>query len=93
MILLALGTLDILASMTMIFRDQMSMLAAVIGIAMLLKGISSILGSFSSGYYTDLMGAIDLASGISLAYGFSIPFLWALLLLKGILSFSSSKAT
>jgi uncharacterized membrane protein HdeD (DUF308 family) len=83
MILALLGLLDILVGVSLLFPN---FLAFYIGVIILLKGISSIVGSFAVKYFFDVMGFIDVIAGVILLLNFSIPWFWLLLMIKGIYS-------
>ncbi len=84
MLLTILGFLDILVGISLIYPN---FLAFYLGVIALLKGISSVIGSFASGFYFDFMGFIDIIAGMMLIFGFSIPWFWILPMIKGIYSF------
>ena len=83
MLMALLGFLDILAGISLIFPN---FLAFYIGLMVLIKGVSSVIGSFAVGFFFDVMGFIDLVVGIVLLLGFSVPWLWILPMIKGIYS-------
>lgn len=83
MILSILGFLDILVGISLVFPNFLSF---YLGILILIKGISSVIGSFAVKYFFDFMGFIDLIAGIMLILGFSIPWFWILPMIKGIYS-------
>jgi uncharacterized membrane protein HdeD (DUF308 family) len=83
MILTILGFLDILVGVSLLFPN---FLAFYIGVIILVKGISSIVGSFAVKYFFDVMGFIDVIAGMILVFNFSIPWFWILPMLKGIYS-------
>lgn len=76
-----LSIIDILAGISLAIPN---FLGFYLGIIMLLKGISSIVGSFASGFFFEIMGFIDLITGILLIFSFNIPWFWILPVLKGI---------
>ena len=78
-----LGFLDILVGISLVFPN---FLAFYLGLIVLIKGISSVVGSFAVGFFFDVMGFIDLAAGIILLLGFSVPWLWILPMIKGVYS-------
>ncbi len=83
MLLAILGFLDILVGISLMFPN---FLAFYLGVIALIKGISSVIGSFATGFYFDFMGFIDLIAGIMLIFGFSIPWFWILPMIKGTYS-------
>ena len=83
MLVALLGIIDILVGISLMFPN---FLAFYIGVIVLIKGVSSVIGSFASGFYFDFMGFIDLAAGIILLLGLFIPWLWILPMIKGIYS-------
>jgi len=84
MLLAILGFLDILVGISLVFPN---FLAFYLGIIILLKGISSIIGSFAVKYFFDIMGFIDLIAGLMLIFNLSFPWFWILPILKGLYSF------
>jgi len=91
MLVALLGIIDILVGISLIFPSNF--LAFYIGVIVLIKGVSSVIGSFASGFYFDFMGFIDLAAGIILLLGLSIPWLWILPMIKGIYSIIAGLAS
>lgn len=83
MILVILGFLDILVGASLLFPN---FLAFYLGVVILVKGISSIAGSFAAKYFFDFMGFIDVIAGVILLFNFSIPWFWLLPMIKGIYS-------
>ena len=83
MILAILGFLDFLVGITLLFPN---FLAFYLGIIILIKGISSIIGSFAVKYFFDVMGFIDIVAGVILLFNFSIPWFWILPMIKGVYS-------
>ena len=83
MLIAILGFLDILVGISLMFPN---FLAFTLGVLVLLKGIFSVVGSFASGFFFDVMGFIDLIAGIMLIFGFFIPWFWLLPMIKGIYS-------
>jgi len=83
MILAILGLFDIVVGISLAFPN---FLAFYIGVIILLKGISSIVGSFAVKYFFDVMGFIDVIAGVILVFNFSIPWFWLLPTIKGIYS-------
>ncbi len=90
MLLTILSLVDITAGIFLLFKIFPE-LAFWLGIIILLKGVSSVVGSIFSKYFLDWMGFIDLIAGILLIFNLSIPWIWILPILKGsytlILSF------
>ena len=90
MLLTILSLIDIVAGIFLLFKIFPG-LAFWLGIIILLKGISSVVGSIFSKYFFDWMGFIDLIVGILLIFNLSVPWFWILPILKGsytlILSF------
>jgi predicted MFS family arabinose efflux permease len=82
-ILLFLGLVDIAAGFALVLPNVFGFLAASVGALLLLKGSSSIVGSFLAGYYFDFLGWIDLLAAAAIFLGWSIPLLWLLLFIKG----------
>lgn len=83
MLLIILSLIDIAVGVSLMFPN---FLGFYLGIIVLLKGISSIIGSFASGFFFEIMGAIDLIAGLMLIFGFFIPWFWIIPMLKGIYS-------
>ncbi len=83
MILAILGLFDIIVGVSLALPN---FLAFYIGVIVLIKGVSSIVGSFAVKYFFDFMGFIDLIAGVILLLNFSIPWFWLLLMIKGIYS-------
>jgi len=81
MLLTILSLLDILAGLLLLFR--ISFLASVVGIIVLLKGISSVLGSIISRNFFDWMGLIDLVVGLTLVFNLGLDWFWIFPVLKG----------
>lgn len=76
-----LSLIDILAGISLAFPNFLSF---YLGIIILIKGISSVVGSFASGFFFEIMGIIDLITGILLLLNFNLPWFWLLPILKGI---------
>jgi uncharacterized membrane protein HdeD (DUF308 family) len=83
MILVILGFFDIIVGLSLLFHN---FLAFYIGIIILIKGVSSVIGSFAAKYFFDFMGFIDLIAGVILLLNLSIPWFWILPMIKGIYS-------
>ena len=83
MILAILGFLDIIAGVCLLFPNFFGF---YMGIIMLLKGLSSMTSIPSGDIGILVMGIIDISAGAILLLNFSIPWLWLILLIKGIYS-------
>jgi len=83
MILAILGLIDIIAGFTLLFPN---FLAFYLGIVVLLKSLSSIIGGLASKAFL-LLGVIDLITGLMLIFSFSLPWFWIIPVLKGLYSF------
>lgn len=83
MILTILGFLDIIVGVCLLFPN---FLGFYIGIIMLLKGLSSMTAIPSGDIGILIMGAIDISTGIILLLNLSIPWLWLIMMAKGIYS-------
>lgn len=83
MILLLLSIIDVLVGVTLMFPN---FLGFYLGIIVLLKGLSSMLGIPTGDIGIVVMGIIDLIAGAMLLTGFSIPWFWLLPMLKGVYS-------
>jgi uncharacterized membrane protein HdeD (DUF308 family) len=81
MLLIALSVIDILVGITLIFPN---FLGFYIGVLVILKGLSSMLGIPTGDLGIVVMGFVDIASGIMLLTNFSIPWFWLLPMIKGI---------
>jgi uncharacterized membrane protein HdeD (DUF308 family) len=81
MILLALSIVDILVGITLMFPN---FLGFYLGVIVLLKGLSSMLGIPTGDIGIVIMGCIDIIAGIMLLINFSIPWFWLLPMIKGI---------
>ena len=90
MLLLALSLIDVLVGVTLMFPN---FLGFYLGILVLLKGLSSMLGIPTGDIGIVIMGIIDIIAGIMLLVNFAIPWFWLLPMLKGVyclvLSFAS----
>ncbi|MBU3896783.1 MAG: hypothetical protein KJ697_02515 [Nanoarchaeota archaeon] len=80
-----LGLLDIIAGICLALTLKNSIIG-MIGMIILIKGISSLLGSFVTKHFLDWMGYIDVITGICLISGFVIPYFWLLPIFKGTYS-------
>jgi len=81
MILLLLSIIDVLVGVTLMFPN---FLGFYLGIIVLLKGLSSMLGIPTGDIAIVIMGIIDLIAGVILLLNFSIPWFWLLPMLKGV---------
>jgi len=90
MFLLALSLLDIAVGISLMFPN---FIGFYLGILVLLKGLSSMLGIPTGDVGIVIMGGVDMVAGIMLLTSFFVPWFWFLPLLKGIycliLSFAS----
>jgi hypothetical protein len=84
-----LGIIDILAALTIRFPEALAILSTALGIILLIKSISSFIGSFATGFFFEILGIIDLIAALSLLFGWSIPVFWVIVLIKGLISFLS----
>ena len=82
MLLAIIGVVDILAGISLIYPN---FLGFYLGVILLLKGASSIIGGISSKMFI-VLGAIDVLASFMLFFNLSIPWLWVILVLKGIYS-------
>ena len=83
MLLLMLSLIDILVGVTLLFPN---FLGFYLGIAVLLKGISSMFGIPTGDIGIVIMGGIDIVAGLMLLYSIVVPWFWVLPVLKGIYS-------
>jgi ABC-type antimicrobial peptide transport system permease subunit len=90
MILLALSIIDVLVGITLMFPN---FLGFYLGIIVLLKGLSSMLGIPTGDMGIVIMGVIDIIAALMLLLNFSIPWFWLLPLLKGVYSLIFSFAS
>lgn len=86
MIVAFLGFLDLIAAGLLLWPDFWPELVMFFGIFYIIKGLVSMAGSFASGFWFDIMGAVDFLAGLCLVFAFTIPLLWAALLVKALLS-------
>lgn len=86
MFLMLLSAIDVIAGLCLLGSVK-GILATVIGIIILIKGLFSVIGGVATKHYLDWMGWIDLIAGLSLIFGFFIPYFWILPILKGTYSF------
>jgi uncharacterized membrane protein HdeD (DUF308 family) len=73
--------IDILVGVTLLFPN---FLGFYLGIAILLKGISSMFGIPTGDLGIVIMGSIDIIAGLMLLLNFSVPWFWVLPILKGV---------
>ncbi|MCD6476753.1 MAG: hypothetical protein J7K26_01125 [Candidatus Aenigmarchaeota archaeon] len=83
MLLSLLGLLDIIAGLYVIFNIKI--LALYIGIFVLIKSISSLIGGIKSPMIL-IMGIIDLLVALNIIYSWHIPWVAILILIKGVYS-------
>lgn len=81
MLLLALSMIDILVGISLMFPN---FLGFYLGVMVLLKGLSSMLGIPTGDLGIVIMGGIDIAAGLMLLLNLSVPWFWLLPLVKGI---------
>ena len=81
MLLIILSLIDIAVGISLIYPN---FLAFYLGIIVLLKGISSVVGSILAKDFIIFLGLIDLIAGLMLIFNFSISWFWVLPMLKGI---------
>jgi len=81
MLLLALSIIDILVGISLMFPN---FLGFYLGVIVLLKGLSSMLGIPTGDIGIAIMGIIDIVAGIMLLVPFSVPWFWLLPMIKGI---------
>jgi len=81
-----LSLIDILVGVTLLFPN---FLGFYLGIAVLLKGISSMFGIPTGDIGIVIMGGIDIVAGLMLLYSIVVPWFWVLPVLKGIYSMLS----
>jgi len=84
MLLIALSLIDILTGIVLLFPNFLGNLGFYLGIIVLLKGLSSMLGIPTGDIGIVIMGFVDIISGLILILNFSIPWFWLLPTLKGI---------
>jgi hypothetical protein len=78
--------IDILTGVSLLFPN---FLGFYLGIAVLIKGVSSMFGIPTGDLGIVIMGCIDIIAGIMLLTGFLIPWFWVLPVLKGVYSMLS----
>jgi uncharacterized membrane protein HdeD (DUF308 family) len=82
--------IDILAGVSLLIPN---FLGFYLGIAMLLKGLSSMLGLPTGDLGIVIMGIVDIIAGIMLLTNFSIPWFWIILMIKGVYSLIAGMAS
>lgn len=75
--------LDILAGVSLLIPN---FLGFYLGIVILLKGLSSMLGLPTGDLGIVIMGIVDIIAGVMLLTNFSIPWFWILPMIKGVYS-------
>lgn len=90
MLLIALSLIDVAVGISLLFPN---FLGFYLGIIVLLKGLSSLLGIPTGDLGIVIMGIIDMTAGIILLTNFSIPWFWLLPMLKGFYSLILSLAS
>lgn len=78
-----LSMVDILAGVSLLIPN---FLGFYLGIVILLKGLSSMLGLPTGDLGIVIMGIIDIIAGVMLLTNFSIPWVWILPVIKGVYS-------
>jgi uncharacterized membrane protein HdeD (DUF308 family) len=81
---------DILAGVSLLIPN---FLGFYLGVLILLKGLSSMLGLPTGDLGIVIMGIIDIIAGIMLLTNFSIPWFWVLLMIKGVYSLIAGMAS
>ncbi len=84
MLLAIVGLIDIAAGFTLLFPN---FLGFYLGIILLVKSLSSIVGGLASKSLFIVLGIIDLIAGLMLVFNFSMPWVWIILVIKGVYSF------
>ena len=88
--ILFLGLIDVICGGNVVFHFLLGIeLIVVLGIILIVKGISSIISSVAVGFYADIMGILDLVTGILMTLEILPQALWILgllVFLKGIYS-------
>jgi hypothetical protein len=82
MLLAIVGLIDIIAGISLLFPN---FLGFYLGVILLVKSFSSLIGGIASKMFI-VLGLIDLIAGLMLIFGFSIPWVWTILVLKGLYS-------
>ena len=83
MLLFILSIIDILTGVSLMFPN---FLGFYLGILVILKGLSSMLGIPTGDTGIVIMGFIDIAAGAMLLTGFIVPWFWLIPLIKGVYS-------
>lgn len=83
MLLFILSIVDILTGISLMFPN---FLGFYLGIIVILKGLSSMLGIPTGDLGIVVMGGIDLAAGVMLLTGFIVPWFWLIPMIKGVYS-------
>ncbi len=83
--LLILSLLDILAGVFLAVSLK-GLVASLIGLIVLVKGLFSLAGSMSEKYFFDWMGWIDMITGVMLIFSLSVPMFWIIPIVKGVYS-------
>ncbi|MEM5872523.1 MAG: hypothetical protein QXD55_01545 [Candidatus Aenigmatarchaeota archaeon] len=81
MLLFILSLLDIMVGISLMIPNPIGF---YLGILVLIKGLSSMLGIPTGDIGIVVMGFIDIIAGIMLLANFSIAWFWILPMLKGI---------
>jgi uncharacterized membrane protein HdeD (DUF308 family) len=84
MLLAIIGLIDIIAGLSLLFPN---FLGFYLGVILLLKSLTSILGGIASKSLFFLLGIIDLVAGLMLVLNFNLPWVWLILIVKGLYSF------
>ena len=88
MLLLLFSLIDIAAGISLAFTN---VLGLYLGIAEVIKGLSSFVGCLASKEVVfAALGLMDIVAGLVLIFGFSIPWLWLIVIVKGTFSLLSS---
>jgi len=90
MLMFILSMVDILAGVSLLIPN---FLGFYLGVLILLKGLSSMLGLPTGDLGIVIMGIIDIIAGIMLLTNFSIPWFWVLLMIKGVYSLIAGMAS
>ena len=86
MLVAALGVLDIIVGLSILFKEFFAGLALVLGVIVLLKGLFSVLGSLMHKFFLDILGWVDLLAGVVLLFSIDIPLIWLAIIIKGVYS-------
>ena len=87
MMLLMLGVLDIAIGTALAAQGSLAAsILLALGILAVIKGAFSVLNNIVTGFWLDVLGFLDLLAGISLIMGWSVPFLWIIVIVKGLWS-------